>query len=166
MALYSLVIVYSLLTAFEFFVGSFLKKHFTLYFLSHESIFIFFMIWIAGLFNRPINTLMLVGIIVCFTLLMTSFELVRKFEIRLNPEKKVVQDTYLAVWGRPFTLIVICSVIAIPALLMSAVYNNLVFVVFAVAPLVASLLVRKNDLVLRATFILIFLGISIGAAIL
>ena len=45
------VVGYSALTAAEFFVPRWLARHFTLYFLSHQVIFVFFAVWAFALFS-------------------------------------------------------------------------------------------------------------------
>ncbi len=93
------VLAFSALTFFEFFASSWLEKHFTAYFATHQAIFIFFGLWGCAIYgqNNPVHAL---AGIVALVAIMASVEVMRKFEIRRDAAGLVVADTYPAVWGR------------------------------------------------------------------
>lgn len=96
---YLAVLIFSALTAYEFFAGEWLNRHFTIYFLSHQLIFVFFFIWATSIFDSSYSLQVALNGF-AFMLAMGALEVMRKFEIRKNSAGEVVQDTYLAVWGR------------------------------------------------------------------
>lgn len=98
-AYYIPVIVYSILMNFEFFSSKWLEKHFTVYFLSHEVIFLLLATWAYLTFNVPISPRIITGILIIISS-MVCMEILRKFEIRRNHKGKVVNDTYPSVWGK------------------------------------------------------------------
>ncbi|MEO0024703.1 MAG: hypothetical protein RL196_1144 [Actinomycetota bacterium] len=93
------VLAFSALTFFEFFASSWLEKHFTVYFASHQAIFVFFGIWGCSIYGQKNPAHALAGIIVLVAI-MATVEVMRKFEIRRDAAGVVVADTYPAVWGR------------------------------------------------------------------
>ena len=106
------VIAFSLLTAREFFIPNWLNKHFTLYYLTHQLIFVFFILWGVSIFETSGELRIAAGSI-SFILMMASLEIMRKYEIRTNSAGEVVRDTYLAVWGRTQTNLVLALGVAI-----------------------------------------------------
>lgn len=111
--LYGIVLMYSVLTAKEFFASRWLSQHFTVYFVSHQLIFLCFYVWLALSFNASLTLSSLIGLLV-FVVAMSLFEIIRKLEYRKNSKGKVVHDSYPAVWGEPATLsIVIVGLLAV-----------------------------------------------------
>lgn len=100
--LYAIVILFTLLMAKEFYLGSWLERHFTTYFLIHEAFFVLLGLWVIFSMKLSIN-FTTVAWLVSFLAAMMSIEIVRKFEIRKDPRGKIVRDTYTAVWGENTT---------------------------------------------------------------
>lgn len=96
------VLAYSLLTAKEFFISSWLNKHFTTYFISHQLIFVVFTAWGFMTFGVQLSPKALFGAL-AFVMTMSIFEIIRKLEYRHDTRGKIVKDSYPAVWGAPFT---------------------------------------------------------------
>jgi 4-hydroxybenzoate polyprenyltransferase len=96
---YLAVLSFSALTAYEFFAVEWLNRHFTIYFLSHQLIFVFFYIWALSIFGASYSLQVALNGF-AFMLAMAALEIMRKFEIRRNSVGEIVKDTYLAVWGR------------------------------------------------------------------
>lgn len=127
---YTPVLVYSLLTAKEFFVPSWLNRHFTLYFVSHQLIFITFFAWALLVFSIPINLASLFAGI-AFILAMSLFEIIRKLEYRRNKKGTIVQDSYPAVWGEATTIALIITLSIAVGVLLTLVADNLVHLFIA-----------------------------------
>ncbi len=115
---YLAVLVFSALTAVEFFVPNWLERQFTLYFITHQLIFACFAFWIGNLFEPNLPGFF------GFGMLMISIEVIRKFEIRRNASGEIVPDTYPAVWGRAVSVAVIFGSAIIGAALVSIGANN------------------------------------------
>jgi hypothetical protein len=127
---YTPVLIYSLLTAKEFFVQSWLNRHFTLYFVSHQLIFVTFFAWALLVFSIPINlTVVLAGL--AFILAMSLFEIIRKLEYRRNKKGTIVQDSYPAVWGEATTIALIITLSIAVGVLLALVADNLVHLLIA-----------------------------------
>ena len=150
---YLAVVSYSVLTAFEFFVPQWLNRHFTIYFLSHQLIFVLFAFWSMTIFSTISSAKSWVGA-AALLLGMASLEIMRKYEIRLNGRGEVVADTYLSVWGRTATLTVLMAIFAAAGLLFSLI-KCWPLAVIGLFFALALALVRKSDLAVQAT---IFLG--------
>lgn len=106
---YLAILGYSMLTAFEFFVGEWLKKHFNLYFVLHQLIFVLFAGLAFSLFDTDqfrYNLLAGIG----FVLYMAVVEIARKYELRFDSSGVVVRDTYLEVWGKAGSLLTVTVV--------------------------------------------------------
>ena len=99
------VLGYSALTAKEFFVPRWLERHFNIYFLSHQLLFVWFALWAYQQFGASDTERKDVSYtaLVAFVLLMATIEIIRKYEVRVDPQGNVVADTYLAVWGQRWT---------------------------------------------------------------
>lgn len=105
-------LAWSALTSVEFFAHDWLNRHFTLYFVSHQLIFVWLGVWavaITGGTWSPVT----VGGVVAFVVLMAAVEVVRKFELRHAPDGSVVRDTYPAVWGVDATITVLCALFGV-----------------------------------------------------
>ena len=164
LAWYVPVFVFTLLMSVEFFASTWLEKHFTLYFVLHQCVFIGFIAWYFGTTNTPLNTSTLAAA-AAFMLTMCSVEIVRKFEIRLDTKKKVVLDTYPAVWGRALSILILAlCVIGTGALLTYATGQLYPLIISAIA-VFAITWQRKNDTLIRIIGAGAFIAQSIGVFI-
>lgn len=155
---YALIIGYSVLTRFEFFVPEFLDRHFNLYFLSHQAIFLIYPIWVFSMFRTEITGYSL-GLGVAFVLLMASMEIMRKYEIRRNPAGEIVLDTYLAVWkGGAFWLMLGITVVSSGLLYLPG--QQPIFVIIGLLSALLMLLVRRQNDTVRIVVALTFLLLS------
>lgn len=155
---YALIIGYSVLTRFEFFVPEFLDRHFNLYFLSHQAIFLIYPIWVFSMFRTEIIGYS-VGLAVAFVLLMASMEIMRKYEIRRNPDGEIVLDTYLAVWkGGAFWLMLGITVASSGLLYLPS--QQPIFVIIGLLSALLMLLVRRQNDTVRIVVALTFLLLS------
>ncbi len=98
LAWYMPALVYSLLMACEFFASQWLARHFTLYFVTHEILFILLGLWLIAVSGQT-NMRHAIAWLILFVALMASVEIARKFELRHDKKGRVVADTYPAVWG-------------------------------------------------------------------
>ena len=112
---YLAVLAFSYLTAKEFFAPRWLARHFTIYFVSHQILFVCFAIWAYNTFGgataerRDYSQTALVA----FVLLMAAVEIVRKYELRYSPDGTLVQDTYPAVWGKKWAALVLATLVVV-----------------------------------------------------
>ena len=153
---YSLVVGYSILTAFEFGVPKWLNRHFNVYFISHQAIFIFFGIWGLSLLGSSMSKPSIAGI-GAFVLVMASVEVIRKFEIRTNAAGVEVNDTYLAVWGRTGSIAVLATLTVVNGILLWIWSSNLWFVLAGATTAVVLSLLRRSNRAVQATIVLSFL---------
>lgn len=143
---YLLILGYSVLTGFEFFMADYLEKHFNLYFILHQAIFILYPIWVFNIFGTDSSVTVLVASLI-FVLFMASMEIMRKYELRYSPSGEVVMDTYLAVWGSAaFWLMFVISVFGPIALVMSF-SSSWLYVIAGVAFALLLAFRKKNDAV-------------------
>ena len=91
------ILVYSVLTHFEFFNRAFLDRHFNFTFAIHQVIFVLYPAWGFAIWGTQITIRSLLGA-AAFVAFMAAMEVVRKYEVRLDPQGQPVQDTYLTVW--------------------------------------------------------------------
>lgn len=150
------VLVYSWLTANEFFVGDWLNRHFNIYLVLHQLIFVFFAAWGVVVTLGDFKIRDIAGSL-GFVLMMMLVEIARKYEIRLNPAGEVVKDTYLAVWGRTPSLIVVFVLSTVATALLyfqSAAEELWVGIVLMSIGLV---MLRKRDSEIKLLIILNFL---------
>lgn len=155
---YIFILAYSVLTRFEFFAPKFLDRHFNLYFLSHQAIFVFYPIWVFNLLNTDLDfkAITLSG---AFILFMANMEIMRKYEIRLSPQGEPVNDTYLSVWKSAAFWIMFC-INAVCALVM---FNAYQLPIYAILGLLSSILLvyfKKNTELTRVFVALSFLSIT------
>lgn len=99
MAWYFPVLIYSFFTSREFFASNYLEQHFTLYFVLHQVIFVWFAIWVLGATHSLSELPLAAPAIVGFVFALASVEVIRKFEVRENHAGQIVEDTYVTVWG-------------------------------------------------------------------
>ena len=158
------VFIFTLLMAFEFFASNWLEKHFTLYFLLHQLVFIGFIIWFFGATNTPVSPAALASA-VAFLLTMCSVEIVRKFEIRRDAKKKVVLDTYPAVWGRALSIVILAACVIGSGALLVYASGNVYPLVISVASLSVIAWQHKSDTYIRVAGAGAFIAQSIGVFI-
>jgi 4-hydroxybenzoate polyprenyltransferase len=165
LAVYCGVFFYSALMSVEFFMSEWLEKHFTLYFLLHQFIFMWLITWNFSIFNTPVN-LFVLGSAVSFILSLSSIEIIRKFEVRHNSNGAVVADTYPSVWGRTATILTLVLITAVGAGLLSvALHSWLPALSWMV---IAAFISRfsRSDTMIRLLVALLFILQSIWAFIL
>lgn len=155
---YLVVVAFSVLTRFEFFAKEFLERHFTLYFLVHQGIFLIYPIWIATRYDT--NAQQAWFGILGFVAVMAAMEIVRKYEIRRNPAGEVVTDTYIAVWGRASYWILLV-LLQISAAMLFVISSNLWFAAVAIASLAGLLPLRNKDEAVRAIAAVTFISQSV-----
>lgn len=155
---YFAVVVFSVLTRFEFFAKEFLDRHFTLYFLVHQGIFLIYPLWIASRYEFSWGrlTLGMIG----FVAVMAAMEIVRKYEIRRNPAGDVVADTYIAVWGNA-SFWVLLALLELSAALLFTISGSLWIALIAALSTVGLLLVRKKSETVRAIAAFAFVSQSL-----
>lgn len=152
---YLAIIGYSVLTRFEFFAPKFLERHFNLYFISHQAIFILYPIWVFALLGISPSLQQVLGCI-SFVFLMASTEIMRKYEIRLDPQGQIVRDTYLAVWGKwAFWILLTLTALASGFLYISKAQP--IFAIIALLSTLLLLLLKKNNEQVRAVIAFTFL---------
>jgi 4-hydroxybenzoate polyprenyltransferase len=158
---YLAVVAFSLLTAKEFFIPKWLNEHFTLYFITHQGIFVFFIIWAINIFQTIGSTRILAGS-ASFILIMASLEIMRKYEIRRNTVGEIVPDTYLAVWGERQANAVLASCVALAGLFLALFegYNLLIIGIIAGLIIVG---VRKSERAVQAATIGGFFALGLVA---
>jgi len=124
------VLVYSALTAKEFFISSWLNKHFTIYFITHQMIFVVFAMWGFITFGVQLNLRALLGGL-AFVMTMSVFEIIRKLEYRHNTHGKIVKDSYPAVWGAPFTTVLLITMVSFIGIFLSVITGNIWHLILA-----------------------------------
>lgn len=161
------VFVYSLLMAKEFFVSGWLNRHFNLYLLSHEVIFILFGLFfisvisngnLDGVSNMPLK----IGVLLAAP---ASVEIVRKFSPRFDKKGKSVHDTYSTVWGRETALSILVSLIFFCALFLTLIKDSYSFLALILASFSILMLLKSSDKVVKIIGAINFLGLAILANI-
>lgn len=142
------ILGYSLLTHFEFFAKSFLERHFNIYFLIHQQIFILYPVWVFSIWNTDINSGTL-GAAFAFVLFMSAMEIVRKYEIRRNPDGGIVMDTYLSVW-KAGAFWAMLGISALGAILLELLSRNAVHLIIGAITSILMLSARTNSEKVRA----------------
>jgi 4-hydroxybenzoate polyprenyltransferase len=155
---YLAVVAFSVLTRFEFFAKEFLERHFTLYFLVHQGIFLIYPIWIATRYGTDAQQAAL-GIL-GFVAVMAAMEIVRKYEIRRNPAGEVVADTYIAVWGKA-SFWILLTLLQISSAALFVISSNLWFAAFAIASSAGLILIHKRHEAVRAIAAVTFISQSV-----
>lgn len=156
---YLLILGYSVLTGFEFFIGDYLEKHFNLYFLLHQAIFILYPIWVFNIFGTLVNPQVLLAASV-FVLFMAGMEIMRKYELRYDPAGALVMDTYLAVWrSLAFWLMFTISVLG-PIALFTFIASIWLLVISGTASVLLIIFRKKNDAV-RGIVAITFIATSL-----
>jgi 4-hydroxybenzoate polyprenyltransferase len=159
------ILLYSMLMAREFGVSKWLGTHFTLYFLLHEIIFILFALWISQiLWAAPL--VKAIARATAFTMIMMSVEIARKYELRRDSKGRVVPDTYLAVWGRSYTLVALEGLVMTAGLLLAYAESSLVFAVIAAAVALCLNLFTLRDRQVQALVAINLLALSCAGVVL
>lgn len=157
------ILGFSVLTHFEFFAKAYLEAHFNLYFFIHQLIFLLYPVWVFSIWSTPVNPRTLAGAI-SFVGYMTAMEIVRKYEIRLDPKGNPVPDTYLAVWGRgAFWIMFTLTLLGGAGLYYSSEYPLALIVAGITA--IALLVKKSDDNLVRAIVAIGFITQSIGVMI-
>lgn len=146
--LYLLIFFYSLMMLKEFFIGKWLERHFNLYLLLHQFIFVLFAIWFVSLFNTEI-TANSIAWIAAFLTAMMSAEIARKFELRKDSNGKIVYDTYPAMWGEINTKNILQILILSSGTLLAFAETNLLLALISTftALMIAPLSVQQSGIV-------------------
>ena len=164
LAWYLPVFIFTLFMSVEFFASKWLEKHFTLYFVLHQFVFVGFITWFFGTTNTSL-TPAIVAAAVAFLLTMCSVEIVRKFEIRRDAKKKVVLDTYPAVWGRALSVLILAVCIVGTGALLTYATGHIFPVIVSAIAVFAITWQRKNDTSIRIIGAGAFIAQSIGVFI-
>lgn len=141
------VFLYSLLMAKEFFAGDWFNRHFTLYFLTHEVIFVLFGIFFLATLNQhPLEfdtgLLLAIGILTAAPM---SIEIVRKFSPRSNKKGEIVEDTYSTVWGRRTTLFLLIVLTLFIGLACMTLKKTHYFLFYSIGTTIALLILGYNS---------------------
>jgi len=156
---YLAILGYSVLTGFEFFIAGYLEKHFNLYFLLHQAIFILYPIWVLNIFGTVINSSVLV-VATVFMLFMAGMEIMRKYELRYDPAGALVMDTYLAVW-RSSAFWLMFTITAFGPIALYPFFASIwLYVVSGIAGALLLIFRKRNDAV-RAVVALSFIATSL-----
>ena len=159
------VFLYSLLMAKEFFVPEWLNRHFNLYLLSHEVIFILFglfFILVIGEYSKNSGLFLALGTL---TAAPASIEIVRKFSPRYDKKGKPVQDTYSTVWGRNMALTILILLSFFTALFLTLIKNSPYFLFFILVTLSFLFVMKSSDKAVKTIGAINFLGLGILANI-
>lgn len=154
---YLAVLAHSALTAVEFFVPTWLERHFTIYFVSHQLISVWFAAWAIALFGTPV-TFETVYAATGFVFALALVEVVRKFEVRTDAAGNVVADTYPAVWGRTRTLLVLAAFAFIVGERLYLANGNFAVEAIGLTAVIGIVVFRQSDSAIRAIAMLAFLA--------
>lgn len=144
LVLYLPIVLYSLLTAVEFFARAWMSRHFTASFLIHEFLYLPLFAWVALALGAPLDWRTAAGV-AALALLFVSVEIARKFSPRFDPAGGVVLDTYGAVWGRSATVVVLLSLILAVGVLVFLAGGPLVVPAISAAVVVCALARVRSD---------------------
>lgn len=163
---YVFIFIYSVLMAKEFFLSDWLNKHFTLYFLIHEVIFLLFAVFFVTAINPSFlsfnpSTLFALIILVSAPV---SIEIMRKFRPRHDKKRKVVADTYSTVWGRNNALFILMALSLSMGLGLALLKNSFYPLIFNVPILITWLIfAQKSDKAVILIGAINFIGFAILA---
>ena len=150
-------LAYSGLTAVEFFAGSWLNRHFNLYFLSHQGIFVVYAIWVFAVFGTALSPASTLG----FVFVMMTVEIARKYEVRLDPAGLPVRDTYLTVWGAKTSLIIVALTTELAAWMLAVTHGEYGPLVVSAGLLIAIVTLRRRSRAIQASIMVAFLTQSL-----
>ena len=155
------ILGFSILTHFEFFAKRYLESHFNLYFFIHQLIFVLYPVWGFSIWATELSPQSLTGA-ASFIGFMTAMEIVRKYEIRLDPRGIPVRDTYLTVWGQgAFWAMFGISILGGIGLWFSN--QHLAHLVISALVAIALLIRKSNTNAVRAIVALGFVAQSLAA---
>lgn len=161
------VFLYSLLMAKEFFMPEWLNRHFNLYLLSHEVIFILFGIFFIMVTNEDLkmtNLFFSLGVLLTAPF---SVEIIRKFSPRYDKKGKAVHDTYTTMWGRVGAIIILLLLMLLTGLFLTIIKNSYLPLSFSTfLSLVALFFGKKSDRIIVTAGAINFLGLALLANIL
>ncbi|MFM8927596.1 MAG: hypothetical protein ACKOFA_05285 [Rhodoluna sp.] len=152
---YGLIVLYSLLTRFEFFAKEFLAKHFNIYLITHQAIFLLYPIWLNNLFKVSFDQKLLFGWS-SFVLLMALMEIVRKYELRFDAVGNLVLDTYLAVWKHK-TIWVIVALVALSSTLLYLSRGQPIIAIVGILVVITLIAFRNANETVRLVAALFFI---------
>jgi 4-hydroxybenzoate polyprenyltransferase len=164
LAWYGPVFAFTLLMGVEFFCSRWLEKHFTLYFIAHQCVFIGFIAWYLGATGTPISPTVLAAA-AAFLFTMCSVEIVRKFEIRRDAKNKIVLDTYPAVWGRSLSVLILAACIVGTGALLSFSTGHVYPMIISAVAIFAITWQRSNDNGVRIISATAFIAQAVGVFI-
>lgn len=150
------VLIFSFLMAKEFFVSKWLKKHQTAYFLSHQSVYVLLALWACLTFGVGFS-LYAVLASVALICIMTGAEIVRKYEVRKNANGKIVNDTYITMWGALNTRITLEFMVGIPGLFIAIIMHSVIPCAVALVGVIAIEMLSRNQNHVRLMAGLVFL---------
>lgn len=161
------VFLYSLLMAKEFFIPDWLNRHFNLYLLSHEVIFILFGLFFIivtsnGNLNLADNLALKLGVLLTAPF---SVEIIRKFSPRYDKKHKEVQDTYSTVWGRNNAIVILISLSFLTSLFLILIKESYYFLLFSLLAISVLYIFKSSDKVVKILGAINFLGLAILANI-
>ncbi|KKQ77379.1 MAG: UbiA prenyltransferase [Parcubacteria group bacterium GW2011_GWA1_38_7] len=159
------VFLYSLLMAKEFFISDWLNRHFNLYLLSHEVIFIFFGLFFMLVTNENLMTNSFPLVLGTLTVAPVSVEIIRKFSPRYDKKGKAVQDTYSTVWGRNVALTILILLSFFTALFLTIIKNSPYFLLLILITLCILFVMKSSDKAVKIIGAINFLGLAILANI-
>ena len=159
--IYLVVLGFSILTAYEFFVPEWLERHFNIYFISHQLIFVSYSVWACSLFGTESSTVIALAL-TAFVLQLASLEVIRKFEVRLNPQGEPVQDTYLTVWGRWLSVGLLAAAAILQGALLTTWAENPFALTAGIVTAFVVLIARRLDKLVQAAIVLSFLIEGVG----
>ena len=149
------VLGYSALTGVEFFAATWLERHFTIYFISHQLLSVWFAVWAIALVGAPLSfpiTYAAEG----FVFAMAVFEIVRKFEVRIGTDGKPVADTYPTAWGRGRAIVVLAIFVFIVGERFALASGNPAVEIVGVAAVLGIAALRNSDNAVRGIAMLSF----------
>ena len=161
---YLLFFLYSLLMAKEFFIPRWLDKHFTIYFLIHEVIFLLLGLFFVSalnpnVLNADLHTLTLLVILISAPM---SIEVIRKFKPRYDKSGKAVADTYSTVWGRSIALLVLIGFSLVVGIGLFLLKHSYFFLFFSLMIVISWLVLgRKSDKAVILIGAINFLGFAL-----
>lgn len=139
------VFLYTILMAKDFFIKSWLDKHFTTHFFIHELFFVIFgSFFVFNLSNNDVGNQIVVNILI-LVLAPMSVELVRKFKPRSDTKGNIVKDSYVAVWGRIQTIIFLILLTLGTAAGLSWLSSNPTFLIVATMISFLMWIFKKNN---------------------
>jgi len=162
--IYFFILIYTFFMAREFFIPSWLDRHFTIYFLIHEMIFLLFGIYFISVINRFTPPISIKFLLIIFALIAApvNIEIIRKFSPRFDSKGMPVADTYSSVWGRKNTLIILTALSFCIGLVLTIIKSNFIFLIFSLLTILSWRIFRlKSDKTIILIGVINFLGVAL-----